>query len=113
MSNLIPSSGTNLTPTAGRSDRRLNRELTILERRTLVRMANVQAEAMVQGEKLHEVDHLCQEAMTGQALLGQWAATLAHGDPMVADELAFFAGMARVAKGQIIADTVTTFSRSR
>ncbi|MCP3880846.1 MAG: hypothetical protein GY701_20995 [Sulfitobacter sp.] len=38
---------------------------------------------MVQTEKLHEIDRLSREAMTGQAMLSQWAATLAQRDPFL------------------------------
>jgi hypothetical protein len=80
-----------------------------IERRTIVRMVSVQAHAIVQNEKVHEIDRLTREAMTGQAMLQQWATTLAHGDPFVADELKFFTDVARMGKGEIIADTISDY----
>jgi hypothetical protein len=91
--------------------RRTSRALTALEERTIVRMAVVQAEGMVQGEKVREIDHLTREAMSGQAMLRKWADTLAHGDPLLHDELQFFSDMARMGKGEIIADTIDTYCR--
>jgi len=111
MSNLVPtsrSSSSGRVPTVA-VDRRTTRALIALEQQTVVRAAAVQAHAIVQNEKLHEIDHLTREAMSGQALLNQWAGTLAHGDPFLADELKFFTDVARMGKGEIIADTISDF----
>jgi len=116
-SNLIPSSQRReLAPTVGSSlssllggDRRTSRALTNVERNTLIRMASVRGHAMVQTEKVHEIDRLTREAMSGQAMLSRWAATLAQGDAFLADELRFFTDVARMGKGEIIADTVSDF----
>ena len=111
MSNLTPAHRPDLMPTIGLGlsaldlqDRRTTRALAEVQRNTLVRMASVQGHAIVQNEKLHEVDRLAREAMNGQALLQHAAATLAHGDPFLADELRFFTDLARMGKGEIIAD---------
>jgi hypothetical protein len=85
--------------------------LAAVEHRTVVRVASVQAEGLVQTVKLHEVDSLTREAMSGQALLRRWSDTLAQGDPFMADELRFFTDMARLGKGEIIADTIDSFCR--
>lgn len=90
---------------------RVNRDLARIEHRTLVRMANVQAEGYVQTEKVHVIDHLTRETMSGQAMLHQWGSTLASGDPFVADEMKFFTDVAKLGKGEVIADTITTFCR--
>jgi hypothetical protein len=78
---------------------------------TTVRLARVQAEAIVQAEKIHEIDHLAREAMSGQALLHQWAATLSNGDAFTADDMRFFLDTAKLGKGEIIADTIATYCR--
>ncbi|HVF74604.1 MAG TPA: hypothetical protein VM938_06105 [Acidimicrobiales bacterium] len=98
-------------PTSGHLLRQTGRNLARVEHRTIVRLANVQAEGLVQSEKLHEVDHLTRQAMSGQAMLARWRDTLAAGDPFVTDELKFFTDIARMAKGEIIADTIDTFCR--
>jgi hypothetical protein len=85
------------------------RQLAAVGRDTMVRAAAVQGHAIVQTEKLHEIDRLTREAMTGQALLSRWAATLAQGDPFLADDLKFFADVARLGKGEVIADTISDF----
>ena len=111
MPNLVPAphqSASGRGPTVA-VDRRTNRALTSLGQQTVIRAAAVQAHAIVQNEKLHEIDRLTREAMSGQALLNQWAGTLAHGDPFLADELKFFTDVARMGKGEIIADTISDF----
>jgi hypothetical protein len=91
--------------------RALERQLSRIEASTLLRVANVQGEGMVQTEKVHELDRLASEAMTGQAMLHRWGATLAAGDPFLADEMKFFTDMAKLGKGEVIADTVSTLCR--
>ncbi len=91
--------------------RQTNRALAQLERQTRLRLAAVQAEGFVQATKLHEIDHLAREAMTGQALLRRWADTLAADDPFLADELKLFSDLARLGKSEIISDTVASYCR--
>ncbi len=91
--------------------KRTTRSLEHIESRTLIRAASVQAEALIQAQKLHEIDYLTQKAMSGEALLHQWQGTLAQGDPILGANLDFYKTMARLGKGEIIADTITTFSR--
>jgi hypothetical protein len=107
-SELIPTVGVGLSVLAG-NDRRANRALANVQRHTLVRLASVQGHAMVQVEKTHEIDRLTREAVSGQALLSHWAATLAKGDAFLTDELKFFTDLARIGKGEIVADTVSDF----
>ncbi len=115
MSNLIRSTNGTLSQGGDRSltvpDRRTQRALVNIERQTLTRMAAVRGDAMVQTEKTYEVDRLVREAMGGQAMLARWGQTLAAGDPFIADDLRFFTDLAKTAKGQIIADTVSSFGR--
>lgn len=103
-----PPVGVGLAALAG-NDRRTGRALADVQRNTIVRMASVQGHAMVQVEKIHEIDRLSREAMSGQAMLSQWAATLAHGDAFVADDLRFFTDLARMGKGEVIADTISDY----
>lgn len=92
-------------------DRRAARELAVVERQTVTRMARVRGDAIVQSEKVHEIDRLAREAMSGQAMLTRWGQTLAQGDPFINDDLKFFTDLAKMAKGEIIADTADSFSR--
>jgi hypothetical protein len=105
---LVPTVGYGLTSLAG-NDRRTSRALANVQRHTLVRLASVQGHAMVQVEKTHEIDRLAREAMSGQAMLSQWAATLARGDAFIADDLKFFTDVAKLGKGEIISDTISDF----
>ena len=116
MSELIPKSRT--VETAGLAghrltitNRRTERTLATVEGRTLARVAAVRGHVLVQSEKATEIDRLAREAMSGQAMLQKWAQTLAQGDPFVADDLKFFSDLAKMAKGEIIADTASDFSR--
>ncbi len=114
MPDLIPTKRATVNPqsrAAVRPSRQTSRGLARLEEQTLLRMAGVQAEGMVQTEKLRELDTLAREAMTGHAMLRQWGDTLAAGDPFLADELKFFTDTARLGKGEIIADTIGSFCR--
>ncbi|MDZ7733887.1 MAG: hypothetical protein U5R31_13225 [Acidimicrobiia bacterium] len=65
---------------------RTRRAVARVEERTMARMASVQGHAMVQAEKSDELDRLTRKAMGGQAMLSQWAATLAKDDPFLADD---------------------------
>ncbi len=89
--------------------RSLNRSRSKVEETALVRAANVRATAFVQKVKIHEIDDLTREAMSGHGLLMAWGTTLAHGDPFVADELKFFTDVARIGKGEVLADTISNY----
>ena len=88
---------------------RTERALDSIEERALLRSAGVRAASLVQAVKLHEIDFLSREAMSGQAMLRQWADTLSGTDPVVAEELSFFVQVARVGKGEVLADTIASF----
>lgn len=110
MSALVPSGAR--TPVPSRVEvREARRALMGLQQHARLRVAGVQAEGFVQTEKLHEIDHLTREAMNGHALLKRWGDTLAGGDLFLADELKFFTDMARLGKGEVLADTIDTFCR--
>jgi hypothetical protein len=93
------------------ADRRASRARVAVERQTLVRLARVQAHGLVQAEKEHEIDQLAREAMTGQAMLSKWGATLAQDDPFLQDDCKFFSDMAKMGKGEILADSIADFCR--
>ncbi len=42
-------------------------------------------------------------------MLSQWAATLAQSDAFLADDLKFFLDLAKMGKGEIIADTISDY----
>jgi hypothetical protein len=77
----------------------------------LVRIASVEAEAVVATVKTQEVDRVTREGLSGQAMLRRYSDVLAQNDPFLADELKFFTDMARLGKGEIIADLVTDYCR--
>lgn len=100
-----------VVPSSALPDRRTGRVLASVEREALVRLASVRADGMVQAEKAHEIDRLAREAMSGQAMLSHWAATLAQGDPFVADEVKLFSELARAGKAELISSMISEFSR--
>jgi hypothetical protein len=93
--------------------RRQQRALAAERLDGLMRVTEVRIHADVQAEKLRSVDYLARQAMGGQAMLHQWTAGLAQGDPLLADELRFFSDLARVGKGEVIADAIRGYSRGR
>lgn len=95
----------------GRLPRRIVRTLEGVEGNTLVRTALVRGEALVAKEKLDEIDYLAWKAMSGHAMLDGWANHLAGENPVLMDELRFFKDMARLGKGEVIADTIDKFRR--
>lgn len=100
-----------VSPSTTSISRRTSRALTGIEERTLVELATVQARGIVASEMAHEVDHLTRDAMSGQALLRRWGDTLAAGDPFIADDMRFFTDIAKMGKGEIIANLIDTFCR--
>lgn len=107
---VVRSAGTS-TIAERRQTARTARALTVVEHTTLVRLARVQAESIVQTEKVHEIDHLSREAMTGHAMLHRWASTLASGDPFIVEDLKFFLDTAKLGKGEVLADTIDSYCR--
>jgi hypothetical protein len=98
-------------PLEPRLPRRTEREVASVRHRTVVRTAAVQAEGMVQAEKVREVQHLTREAMTDHAMLRKFADVIAAGDIFAADDNRFFLDIAKLGCGEIIADTIAAFSR--
>src|SRR4051812_4146929 len=94
-----------------RASRTRQKAFERLETQTILRTYGVQADSMVATVKGREIDRNVWEAMTGQAMLEEARNTLANGDPVVADELRFFINLAKVGKGEIIADLVTSYCR--
>jgi hypothetical protein len=81
--------------------------MALVRYQTVMRIATVQSEGIVQAEKMREIDRVTQTAMNGQALLAKWRETLAGPDPMLNDELRFFTDVARMGKGEIVMDTIS------
>ena len=116
MTELVPAIRNRTQPTrlgaaAPRLPRQTSRALAALEQRTMLRQAGVLAESVVQLTKLQEIDRLAREAASGQAMLVHWRESLAAGDPLLNDELRYFTDLARLGKGEILMDTITTYCR--
>jgi hypothetical protein len=91
--------------------RRTEAALARVQHTVVVRVAGVQAEALVQLEKLREIDALAREAATGQAFIRRWTDALANGDPFLADDLKLFGDTAKLGKAEVLADTIGSFCR--
>ena len=109
MSNLVPHESGRVSPS--RLTRREAKERRDLEQTTNLRAIAVRADGAIATEKANEIDALAGTAISGQALLVRGKETLAAGDPLLQDDLNFFVQMAKVGKGEIIAQTVTGFAR--
>jgi hypothetical protein len=96
---------------AQRRSRNAEYGMGVVQYQTVMRIATVQGDGIVQSEKMREVDRVTQAAMNGQALLAKWRDTLAGADPMLHDELKFFTDVARMGKGEIILDTISNLRR--
>lgn len=91
--------------------RRLGRALAEVRGGTMVRQAEVQAESLLTDSKMHEVDYVTYQAMSGQAMLHRWAGMLAGDDIILADDLRMFRDVAKIGKGEMIADLVDKYRR--
>jgi hypothetical protein len=90
---------------------RTARALASAEHHTLLRLARVQAEGIVQSEKVKEINHIGREAVTDYALLRKFADTLATNDPFMADDLKFVTDLVKIGIGEMVADTIQNLSR--
>lgn len=90
---------------------RTARALAAVRHETNVRRTRVLAEGLVQTTKAQEIDMVTREAMCGQAFLQRYAIALAGADPFLAEDLRFFTEMAKLGKGEVIADLVSTYCR--
>lgn len=95
-----------LTPMSARFSKALVRSVTAIESAAIQRLAAVRANEAVDTEKLNAIDHFTQVAMDGQVFLRARANHLAGDDILMAEELRFFTDSAKLAKGQVIADSV-------
>lgn len=92
-------------------DRRTAVYLRQLDRQTLRRLADIQAEAITTAAKFREIDHLAQVAMFGQAMLSRVREAMAAGDPFLLDELRVYGDVARIGKVETLADFVHRMRR--
>lgn len=106
----VPSSAPT-TLTEWRLQQQTRRTLVRLEYETVIRVATVRAEGIVQGEKMAEVDRLARRAMTEHAMLHHFGAAVAAGDAFIADDNRFFIDLAKVGKGILLSDLIDKYSR--
>jgi hypothetical protein len=120
-SNLVPSR-TGVLPAV--QSRRTARSLAQLEHRTLmalarnratemVRLANVETEAIVASAKLEELAHVGRVMVTEYTMLRRYSDIAASGDPLLIDELKFMTDTVRLGMAEVAADLVTDYCRER
>lgn len=85
-------------------DRRTSGDLRRLGHQTVVRLANIQAEAIVATEKEHEISRFADRAMAHHTFLAQRRAALSGGDPLLFDELGIYTDMAKLARLEVLCD---------
>ena len=110
---IVPRAGSSLGAALQRPgmSRRVERALAEVRGGAIVRQAQIQAESLLTASKLHEVDYVALEAMTGQAMLHRWASTLASDDLILADDLRMFRDVAKIGKGEVLADLIDKYRR--
>jgi hypothetical protein len=109
---MMPRRGQAVAPVGGAPlSRAAARQLTAVEEDGLVRATRVHIEGRIAAEKLHELDFVAYEAMSGQAMLSRWEALLAGDDLLLADDVRFFKDMVKIGKGEVVADLVVTYQR--
>lgn len=76
-----------------------------------LQLTQVRAQGLVFQEECHEIDRLARVCMAGQAMLDEWADVLSNGNPIRAQELHFFSNIARIGKGEVLANAIATWTR--
>jgi hypothetical protein len=87
-----------------------DRAYTIVERSTMLRLAEVRADGMIVRQQAKEIDALAQVAMAGQAELHAVRNALSRGDPRLDAELAMFTELAGMGKAHVLGSTVDHFT---
>ncbi len=77
MSDLVPARGGSGVPLT----RRQVRAVEATQFSTAMQVAQVRSRAIVQAEKMTEIDRLTEHAMAGQAMLSRWRGFPAQWDP--------------------------------
>jgi hypothetical protein len=96
--------------TRKRADR-LTKALQAVENDTLLRVAAVQGEGFVAGEKLHESGRLGVIFITELAHLRGIANVVSADDPILHDDARFAIDLIKLGSGEILADTIRRLER--
>lgn len=91
--------------------RRAAMQISTIESNLSIRLAAIEGEAFASADVLQVADRLAFSAMVGQSLLVNAAATLAGGDPFLADELKTFTEIAKITKAGVIVRAVDSIER--
>jgi len=96
--------GMSLNVTGGRLSRRTTSGLSGIEGQTIMRIASVASEEMVQSEKVRAVQRVAWDAMCGHARLLVGAAALSRNDPMKEEDFHYFSDIAKYTAGELIVE---------
>ena len=98
-------------PGGGLLTRYEQRQERAVRQNTGLQLTRVRAQGLVFQEECHEIDRLARVCMAGQAMLAEWADVLSNGNPLRAQELYFFSNVARIGKGEVLANAIATWTR--
>ena len=110
-----PSLPSDLTPYGARQprNRREQRAAALARYDVEGRLCAVHDDGLVNAAQLRELDHLAFTAMTGQAMLSKAASAMSQGDPFLESDLRYFSDIARLAKGELLAEAAEDMRRRR
>ncbi len=114
MSELMPRRESQVVCTSGGTGRRSRREMAAVnavQRKTMVRMAEVFGEGLVLGAKVREVGTQVSIAMTTDAMLSTLASCLTANDPIRLDEIRCYQTIAKVISVDLLSDIGQQFRR--
>jgi hypothetical protein len=109
MSDLVPTHASGVTPAF--TSPGLNRQLARIGRNTLIRVANVRAEADISADKIRELNGVAREAVTDYVMLSERTRVMTANDPVLADSVRIFTETARLGAAEVLADLVDTYWR--
>jgi hypothetical protein len=114
MSELMPRGESHVVMASGGAGRRSRREVAAVnavQRKTMVRMAEVLGESLVLCTKIREVGTDVSIAMTTDAQLSTLASCLTANDPIRLDEIRCYQTIARVINVDLLSDMGQQFRR--
>jgi hypothetical protein len=92
-------------------NRRIERKLTKLEQEVLLRGAAARAESLVMQEKSDQVANAARTALTNQAMLAHFAASVSGDNAVLYNDLRLLTETARFGQAELLADLIAKYTR--
>lgn len=103
MSNLIPSSGSNIV--SRRDDRAVSRAVSRLGLSKEIGLARIEQQAQIEAAKVHAVGYVGQQAMQAVTMVSQMEGQLGAACPLAVTRLQGIADMTSLSIAQVVADS--------